>query len=71
MCTLRVMARLTIGFACVELGINFWHIRSKTMTVLNPLRTVDEHIMDDADLYGPVMFYFLLGVFLFFVSCAS
>ncbi|KZW01895.1 Yip1-domain-containing protein [Exidia glandulosa HHB12029] len=48
-----------------ELGINFPHIRSKTMTVLNPLRTVDEHIMDDADLYGPLMFYFLLGVFLF------
>lgn len=49
-----------------ELGINFGHIRSKTLTVLNPLQAVDEHIMDDADLYGPILFYFLLGVFLFF-----
>ncbi|KAH7097229.1 Yip1-domain-containing protein [Auriculariales sp. MPI-PUGE-AT-0066] len=48
-----------------ELGINFGHIRSKTLTVLNPLQSVNEHIMDDADLYGPLIFYFLLGVCLF------
>ena len=31
----------------VELGINFSHIRAKSMTVLNPLQHVDEHIMDE------------------------
>jgi len=38
------------------------------MTVLNPLRRIDEHIMDDADLAGPVMFYFSFAMFLLFVS---
>jgi len=49
-----------------ELGINFRHIRAKSMTVLNPLRRIDEHIMDDADLAGPVMFYFSFATFLLF-----
>jgi len=49
-----------------ELGINFSHIRAKSMTVLNPLRPVDEHIMDDADLAGPLIFFFCFGTFLLF-----
>lgn len=51
-----------------ELGINFSHIRAKSLAVLNPLRTVDEHIMDDADLAGPLLFVFCFGTFLLFVS---
>ncbi|KAF8520163.1 Yip1-domain-containing protein [Hysterangium stoloniferum] len=47
-----------------ELGINFSHIRAKSMTVLNPLRRIDEHIMDDADMAGPVLFYFAFATFL-------
>jgi len=47
-----------------ELGINFSHIRAKSMTVLNPLQRVDEHIMDDADLAGPLLFFFLFGMLL-------
>lgn len=47
-----------------ELGINFSHIRAKSMTVLNPLRRVDERIMDDADLAGPLLFFFCFGVLL-------
>ncbi|KAI9569593.1 Yip1-domain-containing protein [Boletus coccyginus] len=47
-----------------ELGINFSHIRVKSMTVLNPLQQVDEHIMDDADLAGPLLFFFLFGMLL-------
>ncbi|KAJ2990828.1 hypothetical protein HDV02_004126, partial [Globomyces sp. JEL0801] len=47
-----------------ELGINFSHILSKGITVLNPFSTVDRHIMDDTDLMGPIIFYFLLGGFL-------
>ncbi|KII92607.1 hypothetical protein PLICRDRAFT_89178 [Plicaturopsis crispa FD-325 SS-3] len=49
-----------------ELGINFSHIRAKSLTVLNPLRRIDEHIMDDADLAGPLLFCFCFGTFLLF-----
>ena len=51
----------------IELGINFSHIRAKSLAVLNPLRQVDEHIMDDADLAGPLLFVFCFGTFLLFV----
>jgi hypothetical protein len=44
-----------------ELGINFSHIQAKSMTVLNPLSHVDEHIMDDADLAGPAFYCFCFG----------
>lgn len=54
-----------------ELGINFSHIRAKSMTVLNPLQQVDEHIMDDADLAGPLLFFFLFGMLLLLVSGLS
>jgi len=47
-----------------ELGINFSHIRAKSMTVLNPLQLVEERIMDDADLAGPLLFFFLFGMLL-------
>lgn len=51
-----------------ELGINFGHIGSKSLTVLNPLKSIDEHIMDDADLAGPFFFCFCFALFLLFVS---
>jgi hypothetical protein len=51
-----------------ELGINFEHIWAKTVTVLNPLSRVDEHIMDDADLAGPILFCFCFATVLLFVS---
>lgn len=47
-----------------ELGVNFSHIRAKSMTVLNPLQKVDEHIMDDADMAGPIIFCFSFATFL-------
>jgi hypothetical protein len=50
-----------------ELDINFSHIRDKSMTVLNPFRRVDERIMDDADLAGPLIFCFCFATFLLFV----
>ncbi|KAH8080286.1 Yip1-domain-containing protein, partial [Cristinia sonorae] len=49
-----------------ELGINFSHIRAKSMTVLNPFQRVDERIMDDADLAGPLLFIICFGIFLLF-----
>ncbi|MCJ1466745.1 hypothetical protein MMC07_005365 [Pseudocyphellaria aurata] len=49
-----------------ELGVNFGHIKIKTLTVLNPLARVDQHLMDDSDLAGPVLFFVLFGTFLLF-----
>ncbi|KAF5370818.1 hypothetical protein D9758_001989 [Tetrapyrgos nigripes] len=51
-----------------ELGINFSHIRAKSMTVLNPLSRVDERIMDDADLAGPILYVFCFAIFLLFAG---
>jgi protein YIPF5/7 len=51
-----------------ELGINFSHIRVKSMTVLNPLGHINANIMDDADLAGPLIFCFCFATFLLFVS---
>ncbi|KAF2167800.1 hypothetical protein M409DRAFT_65899 [Zasmidium cellare ATCC 36951] len=47
-----------------ELGVNFQHIQSKTLTVLNPMARIDQHLMDDADLAGPFLFCALFGTFL-------
>ncbi|KAM0746324.1 Yip1-domain-containing protein [Meredithblackwellia eburnea MCA 4105] len=44
-----------------ELGINFDHILQKSLTVLNPLSAVEPHIMDDADLAGPLVFCFVFA----------
>nr|CAG8490611.1 13303_t:CDS:2 [Entrophospora candida] len=45
-----------------ELGINFDHIKTKSLAVLNPFKTVNKHIMDDADLFGPLLFCLIFGV---------
>ncbi|KAJ9101949.1 hypothetical protein QFC19_005031 [Naganishia cerealis] len=50
-----------------EIGVNPSHILAKSLTVLNPLRRVDEHIMDDADLAGPLVFCFGFALVLLFV----
>ena len=47
-----------------ELGINFEHIWQKTLSVLNPLKQTDSHIMDDTDLTGPLLFCLAFGGFL-------
>ncbi|KAI8851588.1 hypothetical protein BC829DRAFT_386409 [Chytridium lagenaria] len=49
-----------------ELGINFSHIISKAMVVLNPFKPLDKNLMDDTDLAGPLIFCFLFGGFLLF-----
>ena len=50
----------------VELGINFGHIWTKTSSVLVPTKKVNEHILDDTDLAGPMFFALVLGVCLLF-----
>ncbi|OJD12045.1 hypothetical protein AJ78_07301 [Emergomyces pasteurianus Ep9510] len=47
-----------------ELGVNFDHIRMKTLTVLNPFARIDQHLMDDSDLYGALLYIILYGTFL-------
>ncbi|KAB5595119.1 Protein YIPF5 [Ceratobasidium theobromae] len=47
-----------------ELGVNLSHVRAKSLAVLNPLGRVDEHIMDDADLAGPLIILLCLATFL-------
>lgn len=44
-----------------ELGVNFTHIKVKTLTVLNPMGRIDNHIMDDTDLFGPLLFCIAFG----------
>ncbi|XP_031624680.1 protein YIPF5 [Contarinia nasturtii] len=47
-----------------ELGINPNHILQKTLSVLNPLRTTDQTILQDTDLAGPLVFCLAFGSFL-------
>jgi len=45
-----------------ELGINFQHIKTKTLAVLNPLnKNITSDIMSDSDLAGPILFVLLFG----------
>lgn len=44
-----------------ELGINFEHIKQKTLGVLNPMQTPDITIMQDTDLAGPLVFCLAFG----------
>jgi len=47
-----------------ELGINPNHIVQKTLSVLNPLRTTEQSILQDTDMAGPLVFCLALGGFL-------
>ncbi|CDK27278.1 unnamed protein product [Kuraishia capsulata CBS 1993] len=47
-----------------ELGINFSHIKSKTLAVLNPMSRVSPEIATDSDLAGPILFCLLFGTLL-------
>ena len=47
-----------------ELGISFRDIWYKTKLVLRPMSDMDEHVVDDADLAGPIVFGLCLGAML-------
>jgi hypothetical protein len=47
-----------------ELGINFSHIKQKTLAVLNPRGIITQDIMSDSDLAGPLLFCLIFGTFL-------
>ncbi|KAH6611523.1 hypothetical protein Trco_001543 [Trichoderma cornu-damae] len=49
-----------------ELGVDFGHVQAKTLAVLNPFSPIErlEHVMNDSDLAGPLLFVVLFGVFL-------
>ncbi|OQR91251.1 hypothetical protein THRCLA_09057 [Thraustotheca clavata] len=44
-----------------ELGVNFNHIWTKTLSVLLPTKQINENILDDTDLAGPLVFCFIFG----------
>uniref|UniRef100_A0A0N4ZPW5 Protein YIPF n=1 Tax=Parastrongyloides trichosuri TaxID=131310 RepID=A0A0N4ZPW5_PARTI len=44
-----------------ELGINFDHIKQKTLSVLNPRGTSTADVIHDQDLAGPLVFCLLFG----------
>ncbi|KAK4230143.1 hypothetical protein QBC38DRAFT_496884 [Podospora fimiseda] len=47
-----------------ELGVDFGLLQRKTLAVLNPFGRIDQHLMDDSDLAGPILFFVLFGTFL-------
>jgi len=44
-----------------ELGIDFFQIKEKTMSVLNPFRDTPEQFISEADLAGPLVFCMMFG----------
>ncbi|WKY10590.1 hypothetical protein Q1695_002726 [Nippostrongylus brasiliensis] len=44
-----------------ELGINFSHIKEKTLAVLNPTGAASPEVIEDQDLAGPLAFCLLFG----------
>eukprot|EP00924_Labyrinthula_sp_SR-Ha-C_P005954 snap_masked-scaffold_14-processed-gene-10.24-mRNA-1 protein AED:0.07 eAED:0.10 QI:0/0/0/1/1/1/2/0/206 len=51
-----------------ELGINFDHMYTKTLSVLNPRKQMDREILEDADWAGPILFCAVLGFFSMFTG---
>jgi hypothetical protein len=50
-----------------ELGIDFMHIRAKTLQVLFPVKSsIPQELIHDADLAGPLVFCILLGIGMLF-----
>lgn len=48
-----------------ELGINFQHIKTKTLAALNPMnKNISSDIMENSDLAGPILFVLLFGTLL-------
>ena len=44
-----------------ELGVDFVHIWNKIMLVMHPLRPVEETVLHDTDLAGPLVLACILG----------
>jgi len=49
------------------LGINFDHIKHKTLAVINPSRPLPQDILTDRDFAGPLVFCLVLGFSLLLV----
>ena len=49
-----------------ELGINFEHIMGRTIAVMNPFKSIEGQLLEDADLAGPLLFCLVLGFCLLF-----
>lgn len=54
----------------IELGIDFSHIFKKILVVMNPRKSIDQVLVTDADLTGPIIFCFSIALLLLLVrSC--
>jgi hypothetical protein len=51
-----------------ELGFDFVKIGAKVLGVLHPFKHLDDTIMVDTDMAGPIAFALILGVCMLFVS---
>ena len=49
-----------------ELGINLQHIKKKTISVLIPKKKIDQSILEDTDMAGPLVFCLIQGFLLIF-----
>ena len=64
---LFLKVKLSLRTQILELGIDFSHIFNKILVVINPQKRIDSVLVNDADLTGPILFCFILSVFLLLV----
>jgi hypothetical protein len=48
---------------CTTLDLHWVAILTyrKTLAVLNPFGRIDQHLMDDSDVAGPILFFLIFG----------
>ena len=68
---MRIVEKLEHISKCIcgmaELGINFDHIKRKTISVLHPTKSLDPDLLDDCDMAGPIAYCLMLGATLLLV----
>ena len=60
--------RALVPLVCTELGIDFYQIQQKTLSVLNPMKQTQPAFIAEADLAGPLVFALLFGATMLAVS---
>jgi hypothetical protein len=57
---------LPIAFSLCDISVEKHANKPQTLAVLNPFTRIDQHLMDDSDLAGPILFFLLFGTSLLF-----
>ena len=55
----------------LELGIDFHHIKGKTLALMNPTKRPDQLLLADTDLGGPFLYCLTLGFCLLLVRASN